>query len=245
MTTTNNKYLLLKTTGVILILFIAFFFRITMINNTSYDAPVRADARQYYSYAINMKFNQTYSKDYSQSISDPAFNPTPDKARAPGYALFLYPWVKSPPTMEMVYNIQFVQVIVDTLTVLLAFGLFKLFFSYPVALFAMLLVAISPHLIAMNIYLLTETLFTFVLTLYIYISAKAFQKNNLILIFLSGSLLAVTMLVKSTMNYFIFFIGAMLFFSLPKKDLAKTFGAMVLGYIITIGLERSQYEHRV
>lgn len=222
-------------TGVILVLFIAFFFRVIMISDIRYHYPVRNDAREYYNYAINLKFNQSYSRQAPQSISDPAFKPVPDKIRPPGYALFIAPWVKFPANMAMVYNIQFVQVIVDTLTVLLSFGFCRLLLSYRAALFAMLLVAVSPHLIAMNIYILTESLFTFFLILYLYITAKGLQQNSLILFFLSGSMLAITMLIKPTMNYFIFFIGPMLLFTIPKDRRLTVVGVMLLGLAITIG----------
>ncbi len=156
MDTTASKNLIFKTTRVLLILFLAYFFRVVMVDNTILPTPIRNDAREYYSYALNMKFNNTYSRNFPKSVVDPAYTPKPDKVRPPGYSLFLYPFVKFPPDMDMVHQVQFAQVIIDTFTVLVAFGFFKLFLSYRLALFTSFLVAISPHLIAMNIYILTE-----------------------------------------------------------------------------------------
>ena len=80
---TARKYLLFKTTGVLLILFLAYFFRVVMVNDTNLPIPIRNDAREYYSYAVNMKIHDTYSHHFPKSVVDPAYTPKPDKVRPP------------------------------------------------------------------------------------------------------------------------------------------------------------------
>jgi len=225
---------LLGVVGLVLVMTIAIFFRITMISETSYDSPIRNDAREYYQYAINLKYHHTYSRQTPRQKSAQDFLPVPDKARPPGYAIFLYPWVELPPDQAMIRKIQFVQVIIDTLTVLLTFMLGKLIFGYKSALFAAFLVAISPHLISMNIYLLSETLFTFSLVSYLYITALALKTNRTPLIFLSGVVLAVTMLIKPTMNYFFIFLVPVLLMTLPRDTRRQALALILAGWILAL-----------
>lgn len=219
---------------VFLVIAVAVILRVLMINQTIHRSPIRNDAQEYYGYAVNLKYFDTFSSHLPETASNPLSPPQADKNRPPGYPAFLYPLVKYPPDMSMVQDIKLAQAIIDTATVLVAFLLFRLFLPFSASLIGILLVAISPHLIAMNIYLLTETVFTFFLTLFLYVSVKGLIQERLFYLFLSGILLAITTLIKPSINYFIFFYIGYLIVALPKKEIIKTTTVIVFGFLLLV-----------
>ncbi|NLI34712.1 MAG: hypothetical protein GX422_18310 [Deltaproteobacteria bacterium] len=122
---------------------------------TRVDTPIRADARDYYLYAYNLRHHHVYSKD-AGPLKSPDATPAPDAVRQPGYPLFLTPFVDSLPSNEILGRIVISQALLSTLTLILSFFLYRSFLPVSLALGASLLTAISPHLIAANSYLLTE-----------------------------------------------------------------------------------------
>lgn len=219
---------------VLLVIAVAVILRVLMINQTVHLSPIRNDAKEYYSYAVNLKYFDTFSSHLPETINNPSQKPQSDKNRPPGYPAFLYPLVKFPPDMSMVQDIKLAQAIIDSATVLVAFLLFRLFVPFNASITVALLVAISPHLIAMNIYLLTETVFTFFLTLFLYVSVKGLIQKRLFYLFLSGILLAITTLIKPSINYFIIFYIGYLLVVLPKKEIIKTTAVIVLGFLLLV-----------
>ena len=205
-----------------------------MVSHTVYEPQLRNDAAQYYHYAINLRYNQTYS-DQAPTLSDKVeFNGKPDAKRPPGYPLFILPFVKFPPDGPMVYNIQLAQVLVDLLTVLVVFFLARKALGYRAALAVASLTALSAHLVSMNIYVLTETLFTFTLVLYAYVTMMAARKPSALLWLLSGVLLGVTCLIKPTMKYFLVFAIVMLPFMLPGSRLIRAGLLLILGFALVM-----------
>lgn len=188
------------------------FLRMGMVDMVDGTIPIRNDAMEYFSYAANLKLYGTYSMDWIGELVDSGTLPMPDRNRPPGYALFLYPFATWPPTQEMVHDIRVAQVVLDTLTIILAFFIFRHFLAFTPALGATLLVALSPHLVSMNIYLLTETLFTFVLALFMLSAIQAYSRRSLALGLLAGCLLGLSQLIKPTMNPYLLFLAALLLF---------------------------------
>lgn len=94
MTAIKPEYL--RFLGTVILFGIAMGLRLGAVNNTVIDGPIRADATDYYSYALNLKYHHTYSR---AKLFDNA--PLPDALRAPGYPAFLVPLVESPPTAFM------------------------------------------------------------------------------------------------------------------------------------------------
>lgn len=147
--------------------------------------PLRADAHKYFSVAFNMAFHGVYSPA-------PAFQrvarPKPEGGLRAGYPLFLYPFVKAAAVSDeypffarreggleqinrglnaavrrVVNAVTTAQALLGSITVVLTFILALSIFPLRWALVAALLTALCPHLVAMEGYVLTETLFTFVL----------------------------------------------------------------------------------
>lgn len=192
------------------IISLSLFLRLAMVDMIEGTVPIRNDALEYYSYAVNLKNAGTYSSTPPAELTAVQRAIVPDATRPPGYALFLYPFVTSPPTLEMVHSIRVAQVILSTLTVLLSFLVFREFLGNTWSLAGTLLVGLSPHLVSMNIYLLTETLFTFVLILFAYLMVQGFARQSNAISILAGICLGLALLVKSSMNYFPFFLAILI-----------------------------------
>lgn len=103
---------------VVIFIFISFFLRLKVIDETIIIAPLQKDARGYYLYAVNLKKHGIYSRD-NFHVQKPA----PDAFCSPGYPLSNIPFVEFPPTGKMIWNIQRMQVILGCIIVALVFFL--------------------------------------------------------------------------------------------------------------------------
>ncbi len=180
--------------------------RIFMVSTTTMDDPIRADAKEYYFYAYNLKqFGVFSSKPIPASINS-RISPQPDAARTPGYPLFLLPFVTYPPTDDMLRTITITQAILSSLAILIVFIIaYRLIHPIP-ALFCALFVAVSPQLIIADYYLLTESLFTFVLLVAIASFACADSSNYRSWMLVTGITLGIAALIKPTMLYSLVFV---------------------------------------
>ncbi len=134
--------------------------RLTDIAQTHIPQPFGPDAWHYFNYAYNMLHHGVYSKDPSILSGVP---PVSDGLRTPGYPLFLIPFIALLPDKTFVKPVLEVQGWISLLTVLFTFIVARSLLPVALALLATFLTAICPHLISMNHYLLTESLFTFLL----------------------------------------------------------------------------------
>jgi hypothetical protein len=220
--------------GLAIVLLVAAYLRVGAVNDTDYGSQIRSDAFEYYKYAINLRYNQTYSLQRPPSKTDPHFDAEPDAMRPPGYALFLLPFSTYPPPLDIAYAIQIAQVLLDLLTVLLVFLIARTALGYRSSLVAAGFTALSSHLIIMNVYLLTETVFTFSLILYLYIATLAANKPKLWLWLLCGLVLGISCLIKPTMNYFLPFALASLPLLVPRERLLKCTLVITLGFAVVM-----------
>ena len=140
------------------------YLRIESLSGTRVPHPLQADAGQYFRYAYNMRFNHVYSKQFGGESKEHV-NPVPDAVRTPGYPLFLSLLMDARPSGRALNKILIFQLIISVLTLYIAFELFRKFLPVHGALAASFLTALSPHLIVANSYILTETLFCFILVL--------------------------------------------------------------------------------
>ncbi len=147
-----------------LILICGFLLRSESIYRTTVTHPLSKDAGSYYMYAYNLRHKHTYSSEvgYLDGLKSSI---TPDAIRPPGYPLFLSIFVDAPPAQNTLNNILIFQMVISTVTIFFSFLFFQNFLNRFAAVAASLLVALSPHLIVMNSYILTETLFCFILVL--------------------------------------------------------------------------------
>ena len=113
---------------VVLTIIIGFYLRNESSYGTRVVYPFRADARDYYMYAYNLRHSQTYSKDIT-SLSDSRHSVSPDAVRSPGYPLFLSIFVDGPPDNRTFATIVFAQMLLSNLVLVLAFSFYNRFLS--------------------------------------------------------------------------------------------------------------------
>lgn len=157
--------------------------------------PIRADARQYYFNAYNLFYFGVYSIDAPDKNGD---RPRTTWRRTPGYPLFLYPFFyfsKTP--SEFVVNVSLAQAILGSLTCVLVFYLGLSFLTPLWAVIAALATALSPHLIAMDDFLLSESLFMFTLVAATLALVQSWRKQSRGLAFCSGTLFCFSALVRA------------------------------------------------
>jgi len=183
------------------VLLLGAVLRFQAISNTVIDHPIRADARVYYLAALNLERWNVFSR------AEPgAQAPAPDAFVQPGLPLAITPFIEFPPTERMLFRFNTLQALLGIATIALTFVLFRLFDGPAMALGAAALVALSPHLIVMTTYLLTETLFTFLLTAGTALLAFALRDARTRPAIAAGLLLGASALTRATTEYLPLFL---------------------------------------
>ena len=219
MTSVANR-LASKGTAVLLaaVFAVALMMRVITVSDTEVDIPLRADAAQYYLYAINLKTYGVYSlADNIRRDTELNNPPSPDASRTPGYALFLLPFVDYPPSNDAIAAALMTQAVLSALTVLLAYALFRPALPTWAALATAALTALSPHLIVANVYVLTETLFTLLLIGFVLALTRSLQQQSVPWGLASGLLLGATMLVRPTLSYLLLLLIPALIWLVPVR----------------------------
>lgn len=196
-------------------------------------APARADAGQYALYAWNLKNHGVYSRSDSALREDIA--PEPDAFRSPGYPMFLLPFMGRELTTAFIPAVTTVQSLLVGATVLLAFLLFRSFMPYAPALGGAFLTAISPHLANSAIYLLTESLFAFMVALSLYLMSRLLKRPGMLLALVAGLALGYGALVRPSMQYLPLVVVPVLWMHLNRPDRLKVLGVLVAGYLAVYG----------
>lgn len=197
----EKKPLIIRWIAFLLILLLGVFFRLSYNANTVPDGYIRGDAKFYLIYAHNLIAHSSFSKD-KQSPS------TSDSFWSPGYPLFLAAVLKATKThnvdnegmlvftLDSLTAILNAQVLLGAGTIIVCFLLAALCLPGNWALLPPLLVSFSPHLVATGYYVLSETLFTFLLLSSIYLIVKALDRKNSLWFFSAGIVAALTYLVN-------------------------------------------------
>jgi hypothetical protein len=210
----------------------ALFLRIQYVERTVIDTPIRADARQYVVYGYNLANHGVFSKE-------PSKTPTPDSLRSPGYPLLiaLSFWLGG---MKGYYVLAiYTQVVLSALMVPLTFFLSIMFMSFWGAIATACLVAFSPHLVSLTSYLLTETLFSFVLLTAILSFCLAWRHGNSILFFLAGILFGCAYLTNETAFFvpWIFVFMVVFYYAfVAKKNVPRSILKKVALFLLVFAL---------
>jgi 4-amino-4-deoxy-L-arabinose transferase-like glycosyltransferase len=205
-----------------------------MLLQTEVLVPIRADALDYYLYALNLKECGTYSRSRAIIEAGCSQAPAPDAQRTPGYPLFLLPFVYYPIDQSMLDRILWTQALIGVLTIWISFLLFKAFLPWMGATVGAGLVALSPHLVAAGVYVLTETLFTFALVLFAWCTSRLIRYPSRAWALATGLTLATTALIRPTIVYFIApFLGFLvLMFPRPRM---QTVLMVLTGFLLLYG----------
>jgi 4-amino-4-deoxy-L-arabinose transferase-like glycosyltransferase len=115
----------------------------------------------------------------------------------------------------------------------MTYFLARQFLGEKLALFTALCTAISPHMISATSYMLTETLFGFLMTTSFFFITIAIKKKTHSLFLSAGILLALASLTRPTIQYFIVPLTIGLFFASNRLSLNKNLlGSLLLGFFI-------------
>ena len=195
---------------------IGFCLRVESLDETRVIKPLRADARDYFMYAYNLRHRDTYSRQVA-SLSDSEYRLSPDAVRSPGYPLFLTIFVDGPPSSRMIGNIMLTQVLLSTLMLVVAFFLFRRFLSNYFAVAAVFFTALSPHLIVANSYILTETLFCFLLVILLWLLSCLAKKPSAWKAIMIGLVMGLASLVRPSLQYFPIIAAILLVFTYGRR----------------------------
>lgn len=189
--------------------------------------PVRGDAAQYYVYALNLSNHGVFSKDLPDATTI-----HPDNYRDPGYPVFLALWMKILGTGDVWYaGVLLSQALLGALTVTLATQLGRHWLPLRWAAAAGVVMALWPHSITINGYLLSETLFGFLTVLGILIGANALRRQGLRHAVLAGLTLGAAALTNAVLLPFGILLAALLAWRklAPRKlCFALALGALAL-----------------
>jgi 4-amino-4-deoxy-L-arabinose transferase-like glycosyltransferase len=191
------------------------------VSQTRIDGPIRGDARDYFAYAYNIKQHGIYSRDLPGTQA-----PQPDALRAPAYPAMLSLLLDESNIEKTLANALYLQALLGTLTVLVYLSLFKRLMPPLWAMGAGLVTAISPHLINASVYLLTETLFTFLLGIHLLALERALRLKQVRWAVAAGVLLALNLLTRPTTQYLL--LAYLLAFAVWVHRDWRTYGKYLL-----------------
>ncbi|MFC1664339.1 ArnT family glycosyltransferase [Pseudomonadota bacterium] len=227
-----NKWL----TVLILLCIVSYGFvlRFEAVMQSDVVNPLRADARQYFSYAYNLHRFGTYSSVFP-TVKEPSENLAPDAVRTPGYPLFLLPFIHFQVGKITLLNIALAQVLMSTLVIIAAFFMARILLPVWGALSSAALIALSPHLVNANLFILTESLFTFALMMSVWLFSQISRSSSVWLLLLGGFLIALSSLVRPSLQYFVICMAILFFLSFEVRQARKFLIFMLIGFALGYG----------
>ena len=204
----------------VFIVLLGAWMRIEVTLRTQVEGPIRSDAIDYYSYAYNLRHYGVYSKDRLFAQANINTTPHPDALRTPGYPLFLSAFAGIAPEARTILNITLAQALLGILVIPLTFLIARQFLTSTWSLLPTLLTAISPQLINCSVYVLSESLFTFLMVASIACLSVHLRKprNHQWLPLLGSLLIGAAALTRPTLNYVVPFLVLALLPFLPKDN---------------------------
>ena len=210
-----------------------FYLRSESWLETTVTRPFQSDALDYFNYAYNLHYYHTYAKDDVRQSNDRS-HLIPDALRSPGYPLLLSLVVDGPPGRKLLKKIELWQMLTSTLTLILSFFFFRCFMpSLPGGIAAMF-VAISPHLIMFNSYILSETPFCFLLVSMAlltctFIKHPAFWSSSLL-----GAAMGGATLIRPSLQLFPLVMIFVILLHFGRQRGLKFAFSLILGFILVL-----------
>jgi len=205
--------------------------RITLVTTTDHTHLLSGDAYEYYRYSLNLKRCGIYSPTL-ESITGDCSHAVADNHRRPAYPLFLFPFAEWPPTLAMMREIQWAQIGIAAIGIMLT-GFAFVLLGRGAALMAALFMALSPHLAVTSLNFLTENIFSALLLVFASTVVAWFRWPGAALSAAVGATLALPLLVRSTTAYLVFIIVPFLAWSAPRRRF-PTAGIMAAAYLICL-----------
>ncbi len=177
----------------LLLFVVAWSLRSTFQQASATDVPLRADAGKYYRAAYNLRVHGVHSLE-PPSDSRPETR-TDLPPGYPGLLALVMPENHAP--RILVERVRTVQVLLGAATVVLTYLLARTVLSGRWAAVAAFLVAVNPHLIALEHYVLTETLFTAAVMLGVVVATLSWRSDSHWLTLLASLVLAASAQVRA------------------------------------------------
>src|SRR3989338_133210 len=128
----------------------------------------------------------------------------PTIAREPFYPFFLFVIYKFFGELFLIVGI--IQILIFSLTIIFTYILISKLINSKIAFYSSILVAICPPMANQTSYLLSESLFIFLIVIFVYLSTIMLLYKKNILFILNGFLLGLLTLCKASMLYFLPFL---------------------------------------
>lgn len=205
------------------VFFLGLFLRLEAVSSSMVEDPVRGDARSYFFYAVNLKEEGVYSRAKPRIFDGREIRP--DAAINPGFPLFIVPFLGEEwrqGTTSGVYAsimpVIDVQTLLGSLTILLVYLVGRLALGAWTGVAAATLTAISPHLVNINIYFLTEPLFILVFWCAMLLLAQAAVRSDSrsLLVLWGGLAMGLATMVRPTVQYLPFLLAALALLAAPR-----------------------------
>jgi 4-amino-4-deoxy-L-arabinose transferase-like glycosyltransferase len=231
LTNKSNKLLWVQQLAVFIIILIGLWFRLSYVGSVEpYDPVIRADAAKYYTLSYNLTKNGVYSLGKK-------FPLTKTTEITPGYPLFLASILSAASNFqEFYYGTLYIQAILSTLTIVLIHFTFYKIVPWPALTCGILFISLSPHLIIYSGYVLTETLFTFLVALGLFFYKVSFNKESSVLYTITGIFWGLAALTRPAL--LLFPIALLIFawlFSNDRKSIFIKHAFIVCG-VLTLWL---------
>ncbi len=134
----------------------AVYFRAVAVQTTIIEEPIRNDAREYYLSAHNLVHHGIYSRSPA-TLTDPRATIEPDAYRPPGLPLVIAAVLSTSSSVSAVFaTMQSLNILIGVAAAVALFVAAAAMLPLPAAFVAGLMLAASPHLVSISVYLLTE-----------------------------------------------------------------------------------------
>ncbi len=221
--------------GLAVIMLLGGYLRVEAAMKTVVPYPIRADALNYFSYAYNLRHHGVYSRTPTFGNAAPDVAPQPDALVTPGYPAMLLPFADAAPTGKMIMNIVLLQALLGSLMIPLVFGISRKFLPGAWPLLPAFLTAISPQLINAGVYVLSETLFSFLLLGAIACMVAQFARpDKKLLPVLGGLLVGFAALTRPTLQYFLPMLFVLVLPLLRRRDAYRQGTWMTIGFLLVM-----------
>jgi len=210
---------------IVIVLVFSFMIRFYAINH--YEYILTYDAWNYHNMA------KQFLSDGILGYKTDVPSGEPNAYITPGYPLFLSAIYAMSPNENMgIYYVKIVQAVLGTLTALLGYLIAKRLAGNVAGWIAFVLMAIYPTYIVMPLFLLTETLYTFLFMLYVYLQVLTFEKNKKSWYFWTGVVFALAVMVRPGVFFAAFFIYLFYWLAYKEKEKFRNTLAFFLGVIL-------------
>lgn len=225
-----------KVFAVFFVLLLALFLRLQVVSLSANPTPVRADAVDYFMYSYNLNTYGIYSKSTEGFAVKK--EPKSDSYRTPGYPFFLMPFInESTATIDDIDVVLYAQSILSFIAVIFFLFLAQKIFPFYISIVPAFFLAISPHIVNSNVYVLTESLFSSLLIAAIFACFYACNRKMPYFWITVGIVIGFASLVRPTLQFYILVPVGLVVFSKGNEFLRKKWITifLLLGFFIIFG----------